>query len=976
VFGPLNLFLIVLTYLILLFILAYAAERREASGRSIVNNPYVYSLSLAVYCTSWTFYGSVGKAATSGLSFLPVYLGPTLIAALWLIVLKKVVRLAKTNRITTLSDFISSRYGKSLFLSVVVTAVTVIGIIPYLGLQLKAILSTFVLISGKDMQSPVPGLAITCILGFFAIMFGARRLDLSERHSGLVCAIAFESIVKLVAFIVVGGFVTYGIFDGFGDILDRAAQSGHTALLMLGTGGGTTYAEWFAILFLSMMAIMFLPRQFHMAVVENSDEAHIAKAAWLFPLYLFLINIFVLPIALGGLLSGGSEADADYFVLTLPLGRSEPYISLLVFMGGFSAASGMVIVEVLALSTMVMNSMIMPAFTRYHESPRFPLLILSMKRLVMLGVLFLGYLFALFFGEFYSLVDIGLKSFEAVALFAPPFLFGLYWKRGTKNGAIAGLIAGFVVLLYTLALPALMRAEMLDEKLVAALTASEFFNPNRLFGIDGFGKWSHSLFWSMLFNVVVYVGVSVFTTQSREEEIQALVFVESFEKARELGPAGSYTVAAIETILAQYLGRSEARIAVQRFLARKEKTREELTSKDLVELKTEAENILSGAIGAPIAGIIFENRLCLTERERGELSESIKEITENLRFSRQELAEVNRELAYLKEFSENIIDSAPLGIITVDGLMRIEYWNRGIELTTGIARSEAFGRNVTALLPWLTEERIKAKDPFEITLDAPVHRTLKIYMSPFTHPSGGLVVILEDITETKRLERERKNILSMFAHDMKNPVITAGGFLSRIIAGKAGPVTETQSSYHELISDELRKLQELITDFLDFSRFEAKECRPACKPHDLRACVHRHIETAQVEADKKDIHIALDCAEGADVSVNADAALLDRVVTNLIDNAVRYTNAGGSVTVRLRERDGDALVEVADTGIGIAEEHLPFIFDAFYRVSRDTKGSGLGLAIAKTIVEAHGGKIWVESITGKGSNFCFTIPKN
>ncbi len=367
-FAPYNLFFIVLGYLMLLFAAAYYAEKKEKTGRSVVNNPYIYSLSLAVYCTSWTFYGSVGKAATSGLSFLTTYLGPTLMAAIWLVVLKKVVRLAKANRITTVSDFIGSRYGKSLFLSALVTMVAVVGIAPYIGLQIKAIISTFTIISGETKGSAAAGLFITFILGIFAIIFGARRLDSSERHGGLVFAIAFESIVKLIAFFAVGIFVTYGLFDGFGDIFDRIKNSEHSALLFLGAGTGTHYFEWFALLFLSMMAIMFLPRQFQMAVVENYDESHITKAAWLFPLYLFLINIFVLPIAFGGLLLGGTEKMADYFVLTLPLNSGEKYLSLFVFIGGFSAATGMVIVEALALSTMVMNSIIMPTIVKFHEA--------------------------------------------------------------------------------------------------------------------------------------------------------------------------------------------------------------------------------------------------------------------------------------------------------------------------------------------------------------------------------------------------------------------------------------------------------------------------------------------------------------------------------------------------------------------------------------------------------------------------------
>ena len=302
-----------------LFLIAHYAEKMEKAGSSIVSNPYVYSLSLAVYCTSWTFYGSVGKAANSGLNFLTIYIGPTLMAALWLVILRKVVYISKENRITTISDFLSSRYGNSLFLSALVTFVIVIGITPYLGLQIKAIMTTFSILSGRPEGSHFAGWLITIILGVFAIFFGARRVDVSERHSGLVFAVAFESAVKLIAFVSVGVFVTFGLFDGFGDILHRVKESQYAMLTTLGNNSNVTFTEWTSLTFLSMMAIMFLPRQFHVSVVENSSLEHIKKAMWLFPLYLFLINIFVLPIAYGGLLLGEPQQGADYFVLSIPL---------------------------------------------------------------------------------------------------------------------------------------------------------------------------------------------------------------------------------------------------------------------------------------------------------------------------------------------------------------------------------------------------------------------------------------------------------------------------------------------------------------------------------------------------------------------------------------------------------------------------------------------------------------------------------
>lgn len=972
-FTTSSLILFVFCYMLLLFVLAYYAEKREKAGRSIVNNPYIYSLSLAVYCTSWTFYGSVGKAATSGLSFLTVYIGPTLMAVLWLLILKKIVTIAKANRITTISDFISARYGKSLLLSAIVSIIAVIGITPYIGLQIKAIMSTFMLISGEQEGEFAIGLFITFLLAAFAIIFGARKLVSSERQSGLVFAVAFESIIKLAAIIAVGLFVTFGLFDGFDDILDRIKVSEFAHLLSLGVG----YTEWFFLVYLCMMAIIFLPRQFHMAVVENYNIEHITKAVWLFPLYLFLINIFVLPIAYGGLLLGGNYKEADYFVLTLPLSHGEKYLSLFVFIGGFSAATAMVIVESLALSTMVMNSIVMPALLKFQQSASFSAIILNIKRLIIFIVVFLGYVAAIIIGDLYALVDIGLKSFVAVSIFAPPFLIGLYWKRGTKMGAIAGLIAGFVVWFYTLIIPALMEANIIKHtSLIGQLTTSEFLNVRSLFGIKGLEKWTHAIFWSLLFNILFYIGVSVFSRQSKEEEIQSYIFVESYDTSRQIGLAGSYGINDIQEILAQYIGPSDAQKVINDFLNLKNKKREEISSTELLELRHEAEKILSGAIGTSMASIIFENRLILTEKDRGDLSDSIKNITESLRLSRQELSDANRELSYLKEFSENILESTPVGVVTIDANFRIKYWNRAMEAITNIKKLDAINKKIFELMPWLGAHSFDHHDQQEIILHSPTRQNFKIKISPFKDPSGGMVIIFEDITEAVKLERERKNILSMFAHDMKNPVIIAQGFLSRLLSYKAGPLTDEQKEYLHMQKEELQKLQMLISDFLEFSRFEAKECNPIFTQINIIETFQQQIEKFKVEAEKKNIQILFRYDDNIPKSINVDPNMINRVIINILDNAVKYTNQWGTILIRILNRDKDILIQISDTGIGIPEQHIPYIFDAFYRVSREAGGSGLGLSIARTIVEAHGGKIWVESTVGVGSTFYFTLPKN
>ena len=367
-----------LFYFGILFGVAYYADRQRLSGRSLIDNPTVYSLSLAVYCTSWTFYGSVGRAATTGIDFLAIYLGPTLIAFSWWFLLRKIVRISKEQNITSIADFISSRYGNAPLLGAIVTIFAVLGIMPYIALQLKAVARTFDLLvypfTNGSVMHVLPkfdlhfdsALVVAIILGLFGVLFGARHLDTSERHEGLVAAIALESLVKIVAFVAAGLFVTYGLFDGFGDIFHNFMLRfpDRSNLLLLGTGDNS-YAHWLTMTIISMMAIMFLPRQFHIMVIENCREEHIRSAMWRFPAYMVIINLFVIPIALGGLLlANGDTQNADFFVITLPLEYGHSWLALLVFIGGFSASAGMVMVSSVALSTMILNHLLMPIILR------------------------------------------------------------------------------------------------------------------------------------------------------------------------------------------------------------------------------------------------------------------------------------------------------------------------------------------------------------------------------------------------------------------------------------------------------------------------------------------------------------------------------------------------------------------------------------------------------------------------------------
>jgi sigma-B regulation protein RsbU (phosphoserine phosphatase) len=661
---------VALAYVLGLFGIAYYVDRKARAGRGLIDSPVIYALSLAVYATSWTFYGSVGRAAASGIGFLPIYLGPTLMAFLWWFVLRKTVRIAKTNSITSIADFLGSRYGQSALLGGTVAAIAVVGITPYIALQLKAISQSWdVLLRYPDVIQPSgnrpfyadTALGAAALLTLFCIMFGARDLDSSRRHEGLVATIAFESIVKLLAFLAVGVFVTFGAFGGPADIFERAAARPELAHLL---GGDATfsYGDWLALTWLSMMAITLLPRQFHMSVIGNTRESHIKTAMWMFPTYLLLINLFVLPIALGGLLTfpGAPATAADYFVLTLPLSHHEQWLALFVFVGGISAATGMVIVESIALSTMILNNLVVPWLVRLGKSRDISGLLINSKRLAIALTIFLGYGFHHLIGESYTLVNIGLISFAAVAQFGPAFFGGLYWRRATRQGALAGLLVGFLVWFYTLLLPAFVRSGWVPASLLdAGPLGISWLRPEHLFGVEQLGFWANTVFWSMAANVVAYIGVSLSTRPTALEVTQAERFVGRTgpEPGRPVTRGGrqQFTPERLEDLVAKFMGRERAAVAFRAFFAeRGTGDPSSLTEAERLELTQLAERLLSGAVGTASVQAIMEG-LGEAAPERVEaIVDLFGRVSQSLEQSREELQRRVRELSLLNEATQRI----------------------------------------------------------------------------------------------------------------------------------------------------------------------------------------------------------------------------------------------------------------------------------------------------------------------------------
>jgi signal transduction histidine kinase/Na+/proline symporter len=639
-----------LVYLCLLFAVAWYAEYRQRKGRSLINNPYVYALSLAVYCTAWTYYGSVGQASSRGIEFLAVYIGPTITAALFWPVLRKIIRICKTQRINSLADFISTRYGKNFSLAVLVTILCMIGIIPYIALQLKAISSSMHILSGTTAHSGLIGILqdntiyIAVALAAFIILFGTRSIDASEKHEGLVAAVAFESIIKLLAFLVAGIFVTFGLFNGFSDIFTRAAANEDLARLFRFNGEGA-YTTWTGLVLLSMLAVVFLPRQFQLGVVENVQENHLKKAIWLFPLYLFLITIFVLPIAFGGkLLMGNTGVNADTFVLSLPLQHGAGLLSLFIFIGGFSAASSMIIVETIAISTMMSNNIATPLLLTTHNfktkgDGQLTNTILNIRRFSIFLIIALAFLYDKLVAQHFTLVSIGMVSFAAVSQLAPAVLGGIYWKYASQKGAMAGILTGFVIWFYTAVIPSMASAGFVDMSVIEqGPFGIAWLKPLSLFGMEGMDSITHCFFWSMFFNILVFVTVSLNSHRSAREIYQAEIFVDIF---RHSGPGDTHAVwkgtaylPDLNSLLANFLGKERAEKIISSYAARHKISLE--GKKADPRLVTFSEKVLSGVIGSASARIMVSS---VTKEEELKIGEVMHILRES-----QQMIELNKEL--------------------------------------------------------------------------------------------------------------------------------------------------------------------------------------------------------------------------------------------------------------------------------------------------------------------------------------------
>ncbi|WP_431134519.1 ATP-binding protein [Psychroserpens mesophilus] len=658
---------IIIIYLAVLFYIAFVAEKKKQS--KWVNNPYVYTLSLAVYCSAWTYYGSIGIAANSGINFLPIYLGPVIAAPLWIIVLRKIIRISKQHKISSIADFISLRYGNHKFLGALVTLICLFGTVPYISLQLKAVSETFEIMADETSYISTTILDdstfyVALLLAVFATFFGTQNTDASEKHKGIIASVAFESILKLVFFLIVGAYITFYLFDGTSDIYSQISQLSNFKSLTTLSGVEDGF-NWFFMIALSFMAIFLLPRQFQVAVLENNREKHLKKAIWLFPLYLLLFNAFVIFIAWAGKLTFGDASYAEYYTLLLPLQNGNSFLATLVFLGGFSAVISMVVVSTLALSTMVSNNLIIPygfldKFIK-NQPERNSKYIKNIRRISIFTIIIVAYFFYVSFSKELSLYSIGLISFVIIAQLAPSFFIGLFWNRGSSKATIIGMISGLAIAVYTLVLPFVIQAYTGSDNFVQyGFQGVSVLKPYALFGIDFLSPPAHAFFWSMTVNVMCYLVFSLLYKGHYRERNYAEMFVDSknFSTLQDsaLVWKGEAYVADIKSVLIRFLGENRANRALKIFFTKyKMSPNTQMADARLINF---SEKLLTGSIGSAsakilIAGVVKEEQISLVEVLR--ILEESKENIVNNKMLLEKSTELSQLSSKLKDANAELI---------------------------------------------------------------------------------------------------------------------------------------------------------------------------------------------------------------------------------------------------------------------------------------------------------------------------------
>lgn len=1016
-------------YVTTLFLVAWWGDRRSA-GRPLVSpNSWAaaisYCLTLAVYNTSWSFYGSVGRAATSGLDFATIYIGPTLVLLFGQPLLSKVIAIAKAQNVTSISDFIAARYGKSQVLAAFVTLASLLGVLPYIALQLKAVGKSFDYLilqperaGGEALQFwQDSAFGVAASMALFAIVFGVRHVHASEHHRGLMLAIAFESVVKLLAFLIVALFVLFGLSGGPAALLSQFQSEPQLAGIL---SFDPAQPVWPATIIISAIAFLCLPQAFHVAVVENESPSYTRTAAWLYPTYLALFSLLILPIAAAGLARFGAMMDPDTYVISLPIAADASTISLIAFLGGLSAATGMVIMTSVALSTMLCNDVIMPLLLRSRvfglraQSRPMTSVLVAVRRLSILGILLLAYLMHRLVNQSYPLTVIGLLSFVAVAQFGPAFIGGLYWPRANKAGASIGIAVGFFIWAYTLLLPSAAPLWPAIEEVVRhGPWQLAWLKPNALLGLDGIDPISHATLWSLGANLVCFLVISALGRQSTVERNQAAAFADGVvrEKIPTLSSRVVVRLDDLRALALRFVGVERGAAAFDNYLAaRVAGTGPRLDPSGFVDLDSIrfTENLLAGAIGAASARVVIAASLEGHSLSRRAAMAMLDEASEALRFNRSLL--------------QSTLESVPQGICAFDADFNITAWNGrfialldlppdfvrvGLPLAGLIAfnveRGEYAASEFAALLvnrdvatqswPYLYERKRPDGTVLEIVYDRVAEGG---YVSTYTdvterhraaealrRANEGLELRVRERTEAleqAKAEAEQANLgktrfLAAASHDLLQPLNAARLFLSALDESLQGSLRAGDADKERTLAGSaitaLRSTEHVLDRLLDISSYDAGAVRAEAIDFPIAdLLVQLNVEFSAMARERGLVLSVVDCR----LAVRSDPHLLRRILQNLLSNALRYTPRG-RILLGCRRREGELRVEVWDTGIGIAAEDRARIFEEFQRLAPGSeKGLGLGLAIVDRVSRLLGHAVDVRSRPGHGSCFAVTVP--
>ncbi len=988
---------------------------KVSGGRRGTSRPYVYALSIAVYCTSWTFYGSVGLASTSGYYFLSIYLGPILLFVLGWPIVRHIVSLSKAQNITSIADFLAARYGKNQLLGGMAAAIAVIGVVPYISLQLKAVaLSLGVLaplgVDTDRLNTPFGDLAlfVAITMAIFAMLFGTRHADATEHQNGLILSVAAESLIKLVAFIVVGFAITYWFMGGPANLYEQAVNDPAISTLF------TTAPDWarFATMtFLAFVAVLLLPRQFHLTVVENTAIEDVKKAAWMFPLYLVAINIFVIPIAVAGLIAfGGQTVDGDTFVLALPVAQGNTMLAMIAFIGGLSAATAMVIVETVALSIMVCNSIVLPMMlrssTRSMWQDDMTGRILAIRRVAICGIIVLAYCYYLMIGNNAALALTGLVSFAAIAQFAPAFAIGLVWSRGNARGAMAGLVAGFALWLYTLLLPLFADAGWLPASLMThGPWGIEWLRPRHLFGSD-MDALTHGVIWSITVNVLIYIAVSLATTSDPLERMQAQAFVPSGHSAATSTlrvKNTTITVRQLQSTVERYLGPERTKRSFSDYFAGLPvpPNPRKLADHELLKF---AERLLASAIGTASARVV----MALLVQRDGTTSSGAMRL----------LDDASDAIVYNRDLLQSAIDHVEQGIAVFDHDLALVCWNTqfrklldlpaslgkvGVPLNTVLNQlHENFEYEGRALAEAHTQVlRLMAMQDqaFQITR---ADGSVVLDVRSNSMPDDGRVITFTDITERVQtaqaleqrvLERTQElttlngqledarakaveanvgktRFIAAASHDILQPLNAARLFTSSLMDRTAR--SGNKSLVHN-VDQSLEAVEEILSALLDMSRLDAGAIKPELTRFaigDLMAQLRTEFSLA---AEDKGLRLVM---VASSLVVESDRKLLRRILQNLISNAIKYTPSG-KVLIGCRRKGKSVLVEVHDSGPGIPESKQQLVYREFERLEQEGSsiaGLGLGLSIVERMARVLNHPLQLQSGNGSGCVFRLELP--